>query len=207
MADGLEHPPDDVLAALVEHHLDQRLARLGVDDPEAVDRDQAVLQLDARPQPLADVARRPARGSRPGRSSARRTTGAAAGARARRRWSAAAGPRCRCPAGRRGTAARCAGRRSRPSDGRPFGVVHRGDHAGRLVDRQVDQSSSSCTRSPSTWMTALRGVDPDARARARPGRRPRPGPARSAPRRRGGCRARPGPAPSAAGRRPGRARP
>src|SRR5215213_632788 len=56
VADRLESPPDDVLASLVQHDLDEGLPRLGVDQPEAVDPHRPVLQLDALAQPLADVA-------------------------------------------------------------------------------------------------------------------------------------------------------
>ena len=57
MPDGVEHPADDVLAALVEDDLDQRLAGLAVDDLERVDLRRPVLELDALAQPLADVPR------------------------------------------------------------------------------------------------------------------------------------------------------
>src|SRR3954470_8095948 len=54
---GLQQASYDVLASLVQHDLDQGLARGGVDDLERVDLDRPVLQLDAGPQRLADVAR------------------------------------------------------------------------------------------------------------------------------------------------------
>ena len=42
-----QQPADDVLAALVQDDLDDRLPGVGVDDPERVDVDRAVVQLDA----------------------------------------------------------------------------------------------------------------------------------------------------------------
>ena len=43
-----EQPAHDVLAPLVQHDLDHRLAGVGVDDPERVDLHRAVVELDAR---------------------------------------------------------------------------------------------------------------------------------------------------------------
>src|SRR3954453_10687685 len=56
VAHGLQRPTHDVLAPLVQDHLDERLAGLGVDQPEAVDTHRAVLELDALAQSPADVA-------------------------------------------------------------------------------------------------------------------------------------------------------
>ncbi len=57
MADLGEQPPHDVLAALVDDELDERPRPVRVDDPEAVDHDRPVLQLDALVQPPPEVAR------------------------------------------------------------------------------------------------------------------------------------------------------
>src|SRR3954468_17972256 len=57
VTDRLQRPPDHVLASLVQHDLDEGLPRLGVDQPEAVHAYRSVLDLDAPPQRLADVAR------------------------------------------------------------------------------------------------------------------------------------------------------
>ena len=56
-----QQPPDDVLAALVEDHLDDRLAGVGVDDPEGVDLHRAVVELDPGAQAPGEVARHRAR--------------------------------------------------------------------------------------------------------------------------------------------------
>ena len=81
---------------------------------------------------LADVRGRAGRRPRPGRSSAPRSSGGSAGGRARRRWSAGSGPRCRRRAGRRGTAAR-----ARPDEvpeaRAALRVAHRADDAAGLV--------------------------------------------------------------------------
>lgn len=57
MAGLSEHAPHDVLAPLVQHHLDQGLAGCGVDDAERVDLDRAVLEHDALAQSPPEVAR------------------------------------------------------------------------------------------------------------------------------------------------------
>ena len=56
-----QQPAHDVLAALVQHDLDHRLAGVGVDDAERVDLHRAVVELDAGPQPAVQVARHRAR--------------------------------------------------------------------------------------------------------------------------------------------------
>ena len=56
-ADLGQQPPDDVLAALVQHHLDDRLAGVGVDDAERVDGDRAVVELHAGAQPAMKITR------------------------------------------------------------------------------------------------------------------------------------------------------
>ena len=110
MPDLGEQPADDVVAALVQHHLDDRLVARASARPGTVDPSRPVVELDPGAQPPPDVlAHRRRDGGEVGLASPRRT-GASAGARARRRWSAAADPRCRRRAGRRGTAAP-AGRR------------------------------------------------------------------------------------------------
>src|SRR5690349_16315183 len=53
----VQQPPDDVLAALVDHQLDHRAARVRVDEAEPVDDREPVLQLDALAKPPAQVAR------------------------------------------------------------------------------------------------------------------------------------------------------
>src|SRR5689334_24830771 len=49
----VQQPPDDVLAALVDHQLDHRAARVRVDEAEPVDDREPVLQLDALAKPPA----------------------------------------------------------------------------------------------------------------------------------------------------------
>src|SRR5690606_26883976 len=56
VADLLQHAPHDVLAALVQHHLDQRLLAVLLHDPEVVGPGDAVLQLDALREPAGHVA-------------------------------------------------------------------------------------------------------------------------------------------------------
>src|SRR6185312_16283948 len=57
VADLLQQPPHDVLAAFVDHQLDHRPARVRVDQAEPVDHRGPVLQLDALAQPTAEVTR------------------------------------------------------------------------------------------------------------------------------------------------------
>ncbi len=110
VADRLEHPLDLAVAALVQRQLDR-----GGRPPHGRGRGRAVLELDAvgeLPQdPLGRLRPRPRRRTpcRP------RSADARAGARARRRWSAAARRSCRRRAGRRGRRAPDARRGRRPS--------------------------------------------------------------------------------------------
>src|SRR5690606_10369549 len=60
VADGVEHTPDDAVAALVQDHLDHGPARRGVHDPERVDTDRAVVELDALPPDRAERGAHPA---------------------------------------------------------------------------------------------------------------------------------------------------
>src|SRR6185437_12434569 len=57
VADLLQQPSDDVLAALVDDQLDHRAARVRIDQAEPVDRRQPVLQLDAVAEPSAEISR------------------------------------------------------------------------------------------------------------------------------------------------------
>ena len=138
--DLVQHPPHDVLASLVQDDLDQRRsghARRppGTRPPCAGPSSSSHARPSAPARPCAAAARPP----RPGTSSPPRTTDGSAGAPGRRRWSAAAGPRCRCRAGRRGrpAAARRAEQSAMPARPRSSAIVE--TTPARLVQRQVDQ--------------------------------------------------------------------
>lgn len=57
MSHRLHQATDDVVAALMQHQLHQRLARRGIDHPERIDSRDTVVQLHAVAQPAAQIAR------------------------------------------------------------------------------------------------------------------------------------------------------
>ena len=121
MADVVQQPPHDPVAALVDHQLDDRAVPVGRAHLRGADLRRARRRGSRRRAAASawpgDDARRPRRR----RSCPPRTTGGPSGARSRRRWSAGSARRCRCRAGRRGRAARAGRRRSPTSVRRPCG--------------------------------------------------------------------------------------